>query len=495
MKLIKSYKHKLDLNTEKKRYIENVLYVEWKRVASLLMLAHMRYFYENSKICKTNELYKQIETTLTERYKDCINRQVVGMFSSKISNMKNTFENFINKSNLSDKLKSIFGTINYYNMFFLKEDNRSVKNKIPADYLLIARKLFKRYFGKLPSTDNINMVLQSKIVDIEEAENHNCGFQYMLRLSKGNKNKRGEFLHIPVMKNTYSNRFDKKLSTSCTFAFDKGKLVNVILYKDFDEITENPNLNDMTISFDIGLNILIAMNNGDCYGKHYMKQIKKFDKELLEIQEKLKAKYGKFVKLNNYPEYYKLVKRIKDYSKNEINRLLNKIYRRYRPMNIIVEDLNFKGSSLSKTLNRLLHKFGLGFIKAKLLQLSIEYKVNIITTDAAYSSQMCSKCGYIDSKNRKTQSDFTCKCCGHRLNADVNGSRVVKYFGERFAERKFYGNKGMESKRTLLVTEFVRNTKVWLDSSRHIQAMMENPYFKDFLPLLREKYTLLSLNG
>ena len=124
--MIKSYKHKLDLNTEKKRYIEDELYVEWKRVASLLILAHMRYFYENSKVLtyKDNFIYKPIETTLTERYKDCINRQVVGMMQSKISNMKNTFENFINKSNLSDKLKSIFGTINYYNMFFLTKLNK-----------------------------------------------------------------------------------------------------------------------------------------------------------------------------------------------------------------------------------------------------------------------------------------------------------------------------------------------------------------------------------
>lgn len=493
--MIKSYAHKIDANTKKCRYIENDLYPEWKRVAKKLVNKHMRYYYEHSVLLTNLDdfIYKDVETSLTERYKKCINRQVVGMLKSKISNAKNKFIDVVRRSTLPEKTKKSLYTVCDSNLFFLKEDKRDRKNKISSEDIKLGRKIYKMFFGKIPSCKNINMILQSMVVEIQDPLNTNNDFKYMLRLSKGNKNKRGEFLYLPIVKNNYSDKFEGKLSTSCSLNFKEGKLKEVVFSKEFEE--KETELNDMTISFDIGLNILIAMDNGDCYGKYYMRKIKNFDKQLIEVQNKLKAKYGKYVKLNKYPEYYKLVKKIRDFSKNEINRLINKIYCKYRPKNIIIEDLNFKGSSLSKKMNRLLHKFGLGLIKAKLMQLSIEYKVNIITTDAAYSSQVCSKCGYIDSENRKTQSKFICKCCGHRINADVNGSRVVKYFGERFADKTFYGNKGRNSKRTLLVADFISNEKVWRDNSRFIQVMMGNSYFKDYLTLLREKYKLLSIKG
>ena len=40
----------------------------------------------------------------------------------------------------------------------------------------------------------------------------------------------------------------------------------------------------------------------------------------------------------------------------------------------------------------------------------------------AYTSQICSQCGHSSSKNRKTQSDFTCISCGLSINADLNAA-------------------------------------------------------------------------
>ena len=42
-----------------------------------------------------------------------------------------------------------------------------------------------------------------------------------------------------------------------------------------------------------------------------------------------------------------------------------------------------------------------------------------------FTSQRCSKCGYISKENRKTQAGFKCKNCGFEENADLNAARNI----------------------------------------------------------------------
>lgn len=48
--------------------------------------------------------------------------------------------------------------------------------------------------------------------------------------------------------------------------------------------------------------------------------------------------------------------------------------------------------------------------------------VPVAKVDPRNTSRTCSKCGYIDKANRKSQSEFVCQHCGFSLNADVNGA-------------------------------------------------------------------------
>jgi IS605 OrfB family transposase len=50
----------------------------------------------------------------------------------------------------------------------------------------------------------------------------------------------------------------------------------------------------------------------------------------------------------------------------------------------------------------------------------------VATVDPRNTSRRCSCCGDIHKANRKSQSEFQCKQCGYRLNADLNAARNIR---------------------------------------------------------------------
>ena len=64
------------------------------------------------------------------------------------------------------------------------------------------------------------------------------------------------------------------------------------------------------------------------------------------------------------------------------------------------------------------------------LQTKIEYKakevgIDVVYIKPRYTSQRCSKCGFIDKNNRPVQARFTCLKCGYSENADYNASQNI----------------------------------------------------------------------
>ena len=49
----------------------------------------------------------------------------------------------------------------------------------------------------------------------------------------------------------------------------------------------------------------------------------------------------------------------------------------------------------------------------------------LIEVNPAYTSQTCSRCGYVAKANRPTQAKFCCQHCGLTLNADENASKNI----------------------------------------------------------------------
>jgi len=63
--------------------------------------------------------------------------------------------------------------------------------------------------------------------------------------------------------------------------------------------------------------------------------------------------------------------------------------------------------------------------------------------DPRYTSQGCSKCGYVSRANRPCQSEFSCKKCGYQNNADYNAALNIRT--KHLASRAMRATSGLSS--------------------------------------------------
>ena len=61
----------------------------------------------------------------------------------------------------------------------------------------------------------------------------------------------------------------------------------------------------------------------------------------------------------------------------------------------------------------------------------LEYKAEalgarVTGVDPRHTSQRCAVCGFTYRGNRRSQSEFCCRSCGHRQNADLNASKNIR---------------------------------------------------------------------
>lgn len=82
-----------------------------------------------------------------------------------------------------------------------------------------------------------------------------------------------------------------------------------------------------------------------------------------------------------------------------------------------------------KTRNPFLKNWSYYDLQQKIISKAKESGIDVIKIKPFYTSQRCSKCGYIDKNNRKTQKDFLCLKCGFSANADYNASQNIAIKG------------------------------------------------------------------
>jgi putative transposase len=436
---IRTYNHQvLDLNISKVKQVHNIL-VEYRRVASIILNKQLVCWFKSGKISKeAKQFYGNIDTFLSERYKDVIKRQVDGILKSYISNRKNDFKKLVYNSSLSDEIKKELYLINNRHLWF-QTDNK------------LARKILKETLknNRFPRVKNINMCLNTKVYKLEKIDNSNSSYQVLLNTCLDNK----EDKWLPLTLKTNSlfeqvlkqDRRELKINNSIQLNFNKNKqLTNVGLVISFAKYNEQLEKEEDkyisktdVIALDFGLVNLFTTNHGDMYSKNFIKKLKYYDSRIQKLTKELKVRDSK-CRLRENKRYNQMQKDLRDYIDNEINRVLNRIVKVYKPKRIIMEDLEFREQKLSKRLNRILSNCGLSRIKSKSQSLSEQYGIEFTFINPCDTSRQCVVCDYTDKKNRKTRDKFDCQCCGHKALADVNATRV---FLKRDKDTWFQSNK------------------------------------------------------
>jgi len=524
--MLRTYKLKHSINQGKQSKILTLL-KEYRKVSDEITNRQWRYFYENGRFNRDLEV-NFIKSRLSKRYRQTAQYQVVAQLESYLGNRQNEFRDYIKSSNFDKETKVKLYYINKYKNWFsqsIKMQNREIDEEI----IKLSRRVIKNIFKKnrKPNLKFCNMALDAKVMEItpngikkvkkskklkdengefilnksgnpkvktytQKQDRKQSSFDYWIKLSTLDKGKK---IYLPLSTNSYFEGIDGEISNfiQINFQQDIDKIdgerplatrhqteynnykINFCLIKNIEQEQYQPKIDKLAL--DLGLNNLFATNIGELYGRNFSRLLKEYDKIItLLAQNRQKQKLKTVSK-----KYKKLINRIKAYLKNEINRVINALIQNNRPKEIIVERLNFTSPKLSKKLNRMLSNFGKSIIEEKFESIKEKYGIVITEVNPAYTSQECSRCGYVEKKNRKRQAKFICGFCGKKQNADINSSKNIlarssSHLKDIFAKRAFILDKTVTNfiERHLVVLLYIFRNKDLGKSSSYTLSKIKN---------------------
>jgi putative transposase len=289
---------------------------------------------------------------------------------------------------------------------------------------------------------------------------------------------------MPVQSNQYFQSIAGDRKNFCQVNLNDKNELSMSFIKDVPDQKESYIAETDKICVDIGLVTAMATDKGDLFGRDFMDRLLYYDNRITALAAN-RQRQGLPVRSARYA---RRVSELRDYLKNEINRLLNRIVEIYHPVEIVVEKLDFRNQQLSKRMNRLLSRFGKSCIVAKLAALQEEFGIITSYQNPAYTSQQCSVCGYVDKNNRKSQSVFQCKFCHSILHADVNAPRNLRKRSSQPAPFPLYmSNANILHELTRRFVDSLSDTerKHHLRHSDAVSLLSANPYFAGTLAQLK----------
>lgn len=173
------------------------------------------------------------------------------------------------------------------------------------------------------------------------------------------------------------------------------------------------------MALDFGLSTMFATPDGDLLGRAWFDQLRVHDERINGLARKLQRQG---LRPSRSRSYRARVSAFRGFLKAEIGRVLNRLVMMKRPAHIIIEKLDFTAPGLSRRLNRILSRSGRSVIRAKLKDFEERFGITFSEVNPDYSSQTCSSCGFVAKGNRRSQSEFSCRSCGHEIHADVNAA-------------------------------------------------------------------------
>ncbi len=185
---------------------------------------------------------------------------------------------------------------------------------------------------------------------------------------------------------------------------------------------------ERTLGVDLGIAVPAYMAlNDEIYIRKTLGSLEEFAKQRSQyksrrfrLQKQLKAVKGGKGRRDKLKALDRFKEKEKNFAKN-YNHFLSKSIVDFAVKN------NCEFINIEKISSEGLENKVLGIWTYYDLESKIDYKAKMLGikvrfVDPAYTSQTCSKCGYVDKENRKSQSKFICKECGLNINADYNAA-------------------------------------------------------------------------
>jgi len=343
------------------------------------------------------------------------------VLDSFISNRKNDFARAVIRSSLDEDVGRKLFISNYYGLWQTTAPFCDLKSKleITMEDLALARSILRHvlHIHRKPLFKHVNMALDSKVAVIaEKVPGKAKEFDFWIKLSTVEK---GRPLYLPLKSNEYFEGIPGEIKHFCQVNMNEQKDVFISFIKDVPKPVYVPKTDKRAL--DLGLVILFGTDKGDLVGRGLYQVLQRYDAMLTRLarhraRQKLKVRS---------PRYDRLVHTLREYLKNEINRVINRLVDRYHPAEIVIERLNFQNQNLSRRMNRLLSIFGKAIVTQKFADLHEKFGIIINEQNPAYTSKECPVCGYVSRKNRPTRDRFKCECCCTGRHADVSAARTL----------------------------------------------------------------------
>ncbi len=183
--------------------------------------------------------------------------------------------------------------------------------------------------------------------------------------------------------------------------------------------------NGHIVGVDVGISRIAVTSNGQFFdGKH----TKEHARKLFRLRRALQAKGTKSAK-----RHLRKLRRRENRFRTDVNHRVSKLLVNSLPpgSTIVMENLTDirKRVKARRKQRRELHNWSFAQFQTFVAYKAETRGINVVFADARYTSQCCSRCGYISRSNRRSQSWFHCRKCGYQANADYNAAKNLAQRG------------------------------------------------------------------
>jgi len=192
-----------------------------------------------------------------------------------------------------------------------------------------------------------------------------------------------------------------------------------ILTKQQVSVSSKPIHDSQVVGLDMGLAYFLSTSDG--VQIENPRHTLKYEKQLrIEQRSLARKKKGSNSRAKQKLVVQKLHQKITRVRKDFLHKLSKQFVDKYGL--ISVEDLKVSNMIKFGYLGKHIADVSWATFFEQLGYKSEWYGSTFVKVDPKYTSQTCSECGCIDSRSRKSQSEFECVECKFKENADVNAS-------------------------------------------------------------------------